>query len=59
MVPCLWDEAAVEAAVAESRKRTRHYAKRQMTCLKRIEGIRYVDSEAPEAYAEIERFFQV
>lgn len=59
MVPFLRDEYTMEAALEEIRKRTRHYAKRQMTFLKRIEGIRYVDSEAPEAYAEIERFFQV
>ena len=59
MVPFLRGEYTMEAALDEIRKRTRHYAKRQMTFLKRMEGIRYADSEAPAAYAEIEEAFRV
>ena len=59
MVPFLRGEYTLEAALEEIRKRTRHYAKRQMTFLKRMEGIRYVDSEAREAYAQIEGIFRI
>ena len=59
MVPFLRGEYTMLTALEEIRKRTRHYAKRQMTFLKRIERIRYVDSEAAEAYAEIEEAFRV
>ena len=59
MVPYLRGEYTMETALDEIRKRTRHYAKRQMTFLKRIEGIRYADSEAEDAYARIEEAFRV
>ena len=49
----------METALEEIRKRTRHYAKRQITFLKRMEGILYVDGEAREAYAQIEGIFRI
>ena len=59
MVPFLRGEYTLETALEEIRKRTRHYAKRQMTFLKRMEGILYVDSEARDAYAQIEGIFRI
>ena len=52
------DEAkAAEKAAEEIRTRTRHYAKRQMTYLKRLEEIRYVDPEDGNAYEQMEEIF--
>ena len=59
MVPFLRGEYTLETALEEIRKRTRHYAKRQITFLKRMEGILYVDGEAREAYAQIEGIFRI
>ena len=57
MVPYLHGEYSLEKAAEEIRTRTRHYAKRQMTYLKRLEEIRYVDTENETAYEQIEEIF--
>ncbi len=57
MIPAVRGEYSLEAAAEEIRKRTRHYAKRQMTYLKRIESVRYADPEADDAYKKIEEIF--
>ena len=57
MVPYLRGEYALETAADVIRTRTRHYAKRQMTYLKRLNEIRYVDPEAGSAYEQIEKIF--
>ena len=53
MIPLIYGEVTAEEAAEEIRLRSRQYAKRQMTFLRRIEGIRYVDPESGGAYQEI------
>ena len=53
MIPLIYGEVTAEEVAEEIRLRSRHYAKRQMTFLRRIEGIRYVDPESGGAYQEI------
>ena len=55
MIPCVRGECTAEEAAERIRTGTRHYAKRQMTFLRREEQIRYVDTESPDAYDEIRR----
>ncbi len=56
MIPCLHGEYSVDDAAEKIRTGTRHYAKRQMTFLRREESVRYVDTEREDAYEEIRRF---
>ena len=58
MIPVVRGEYARETAAEEIRTRTRHYAKRQMTFLKRIPETQYTDSEAEDAYERIEEIFR-
>ena len=53
MIPCVRGECSEEEAAERIRLGTRHYAKRQMTFLRREERIRYVDTESADAYDEI------
>ena len=55
MIPCIRGEYSVEEAAERIRLGTRHYAKRQMTFLRREEQMRYVDVESPGAYEEIRK----
>ncbi len=55
MIPCIRGEYSLEDAAEEIRKGTRHYAKRQMTFLRREENIRYVRTDQENAYDEIRR----
>ena len=57
MIPVIRGEYSAENAAEEIRKRTRHYAKRQQTYLKRLDEIRYVDTEPEDAYRSIEHIF--
>ena len=57
MVPMIRGEYSSETAAEEIRKRTRHYAKRQQTYLKRLDEIRYVETENENAYRQIEKIF--
>ena len=57
MIPYLRGECSTEKAADEIRKRTRHYAKRQMTFLKRIDNVIYMDSESENAYEKIREIF--
>ena len=57
MVPYIRGEYPLEKAANEIRTRTRHYAKRQMTYLKRMDEIRYIDTEDADAYGQIEKIF--
>ena len=58
MIPCVRGECAPEEAAERIRTGTRHYAKRQMTFLRREEKIRYVNTESPDAYDEIRRILE-
>ncbi len=50
MLPCIRGEYSVEEAAEKIRTGTRHYAKRQMTFLRREESIRYVRTDQDGAY---------
>ena len=56
MIPCIRGEYSVEEAAEMIRKGTRHYAKRQMTFLRREESIQYVRTDGDDAYDEIRRY---
>ncbi|MBR5961297.1 MAG: tRNA (adenosine(37)-N6)-dimethylallyltransferase MiaA [Clostridia bacterium] len=56
MIPCIRGECSVEEAAELIRKGTRHYAKRQMTFLRREECIRYVRTDREDAYNEMKRY---
>jgi len=56
MIPCIRGEYSLEDAAEAIRTGTRHYAKRQMTFLRREEQIRYVNTESGTAYDEIRRY---
>lgn len=58
MIPYLRGAYSLETAADEIRKGTRHYAKRQITFLKRIKEIQYVNTEDPDAYGQIMRVFR-
>ena len=51
----VFPELTVEEAAEKIRTGTRHYAKRQMTFLRRDESIRYVRTDLDGAYDEIRR----
>lgn len=53
MIPCVRGEYSIEEAAERIRKGTRHYAKRQMTFLRREESIRYIRTDRENAYEEI------
>ncbi len=53
MIPYLHGEYDLEDAAEKIRTATRHYAKRQMTFLRREESIKYVRTEQGNAYEEI------
>ena len=55
MIPCIRGECSIEEAADKIRLATRHYAKRQMTFLKKEESIRYVRTDRNDAYDEIRR----
>ncbi len=58
LIPCILGNYPEEAAAEEIRKRSRHYAKRQMTFLRRIETIHYVSPEEPDALRTIQKIFR-
>ena len=58
MVPCIRGEYSVEDAAERIRLGTRHYAKRQMTFLRREEQIRYVNTEEADAYEQIRELLE-
>ncbi len=57
LIPYLRGECTLEEAVYEMKKGTRHYAKRQLTWMRREEDVQWVDSLAPDAYEQLERYF--
>ena len=56
MIPCIRGEYSVEDAAELIRKGTRHYAKRQMTFLRREESIHYVRTDREDAYDELRKY---
>jgi len=57
MIPYLRGEWTLETAADEIRKGTRHYAKRQMTYLRRLEGVRYIRTDEAGDQAELREYF--
>ena len=55
MIPCVRGEYSTEEAAEKIRTGTRHYAKRQMTFLRREEEIRYVRTDREDAWEETRR----
>ena len=53
MIPCIRGEYGIEAAAERIRTGTRHYAKRQMTFLRREETVQYVRTDREGALEEI------
>ncbi len=56
MIPCIRGVCSIEEAAEQIRKGTRHYAKRQMTFLRREENIRYIRTDRDDAYEEIRNY---
>ena len=56
MIPCIRGECSTEEAADKIRTGTRHYAKRQITFLKREESIRYVRTDHDGAYEAIRAY---
>lgn len=48
MIPCLRGEWTEQEAICEIQLASRHYAKRQMTFLRREETVRYVEALGPD-----------
>ena len=55
MIPCIHGEYSLEEAAEKIRTGTRHYAKRQMTFLRREDSITYVRTDMENAYEQIRR----
>lgn len=58
MIPFLRGEYSLEDAAERIRTGTRHYAKRQMTFLRREESVRYVSTEQTGACEEIRKILK-
>ena len=57
LIPCLRGECTLEEAVYEMKKGTRHYAKRQLTWMRREEDVKWIDPTSPGAYEALEKWF--
>lgn len=57
IVPLLQGEATMEKTVYLLKLNTRHYAKRQLTWMRREEEVCWVDALAPDAYQQLENWF--
>lgn len=59
MIPCILENLPENAAAEEIRTRSRHYAKRQMTFLRRISDIHYINPEEPESFRNIREIMKI
>lgn len=57
LVPFLRGECTLEEAVYQLKLGTRHYAKRQLTWMRREEDVLWVDSLAPDAFKQLETWY--
>jgi tRNA dimethylallyltransferase len=55
MIPCIRGEYGIEDAAEKIRTGTRHYAKRQMTFLRREEAVQYIRTDRTDAYEQVRR----
>ena len=57
LIPYLHGECSLEDAVAALKLGTRHYAKRQLTWMRREEDVLWVDSLSNNAYEQLENWY--
>ena len=57
MIPFLKGECSLDTAADAIRLGTRHYAKRQMTFLRREPAVQYVDADVPDALDKLRSLF--
>lgn len=57
LIPYCQGQCTLEEAVYELKLNTRHYAKRQLTWMRREEDVRWVDALSPDAYAQLEAYY--
>ena len=57
LIPYIRGECSLEDAVYALKLGTRHYAKRQLTWMRREEDVQWVNSLAQDAYEQLERWF--
>lgn len=57
LIPYLQGEITLEEAAYQLKLGTRHYAKRQLTWMRREEDVFWVDGLHPEAYQQLETWF--
>lgn len=57
LLPCVLHNAPVEAAVEHIKLGTRHYAKRQLTWLRREEEVLWVDALSPDARSQLLTYY--
>ncbi len=58
LIPYCQGQCTLEEAVYALKLNTRHYAKRQLTWMRREENVRWVDALSPTAYEELEAYYQ-
>ena len=57
LVPVVLGETSLEAAITQLKQNTRHYAKRQLTWMRREEDVFWADSLLPQAYELLHAYF--
>lgn len=57
LIPYIKGEIPLEQAVYEMKLGTRHYAKRQLTWMRREEDVCWVDALAPDAYQQLKTWY--
>ncbi len=57
IIPYVMGECSLEEALYELKLGTRHYAKRQLTWMRREEDVLWVDSLQPDAYRQLEKWY--
>lgn len=57
LIPYCQGQCTLEEAVYELKLNTRHYAKRQLTWMRREEDVRWVDALSPDAYVQLEAYY--
>ena len=57
MIPYALGETTLDEAVYALKLNTRHYAKRQLTWMRREEDVLWVDALEPDAYDKLEAYY--
>ena len=58
MIPCIRGEYSLDEAAEKIRKGTRHYAKRQMTFLRRENAVHYIGMDQDDAIGQIRQYLK-